>query len=254
MTFPVLFANRSPLFLLLLMPIALLLIGGCNGTTCFVGVINPPNNSLTVTSGNTPSVCSIPQVQALVQITAQLAPPCNGCSSSRQVSQVHLMISGIEMHPGAVADENSPEWQEVAPELARQLLSIDLPANSATDSPIPVALGSGRVPVGTYYQLRLRLAETSDEQSRLLAAADLCNLRGRLTSADGLHHPVCAVDGSQYLGLTISSGLTVRSGQMNVVRLELSPEWLLQNGSAGTFKVAPILRLHQAADVQGPPN
>lgn len=249
MTCPVFFTKsfRSRLFLLVLVPIALVLMAGCNGTTCFAGIINGPNNSLIVTSGNGPSVCSIPQVQALVQVAAQLAPSCIGCSSSRRVSQVHLVLRGIEMHPGAVADENSLEWQEIAPDLARQPLRIDLSGDSATDSSIPVALGSGRVPIGTYYQIRLRLAEMSDEQATL-SGADLCNLGGCVTSADGVHHPVRSVDGSLYLRVTIPSGLMVRGGQTNVVRLELSPEWLLQNGSAGAVEVAPTLRVHIAGN------
>src|SRR5271167_1042134 len=98
---------------------------GCNNA-CFVGVINPPNNSLTVSSSNPPPACSLAQPKAAVKVVAHLALACSFCSTSGQVTHVHLLLSGIELHPRAVADDNSSEWQELAPDWDRQPQWVDL--------------------------------------------------------------------------------------------------------------------------------
>lgn len=220
-----------------------LLLAGCYGTTCFVGVINPPNNSLTITTGNNPSTCVVPQVQSTVEVVAQLAPACEGCSSSRQISRVHLLLTGIQLHPSAVADENSPEWEEMAPNLAQEPLRIELKENSAAESLISSARVSGMIPAGTYYQVRLRLADPSSTANTPLLGNNPCGSSGGscVFAADGTSHPLHTLDGPVYLRIAVASPLEVHAGQENILHLELSPEWLLQNSSTGAVEVAPLL-------------
>src|SRR5689334_22982088 len=109
-----------------LISLALLVsVEGCSNS-CFVGVINPPNNTLTVAAGNPQPVCAQLQPMVAMKVVAHLAQPCTNCSPSRQVTEVHLLLSGMELHSGTIADENSPEWQELAPDWARQPQWIDL--------------------------------------------------------------------------------------------------------------------------------
>jgi hypothetical protein len=228
-------AVRSRLFswhtaVLVLMP---LFLAGCYGTTCFVGVINPPNNSLTINTGYTPSSCVVPRVQSAVEIVTQLAPACEGCSSSRQVSRVHLLLTGIQLHPGAAAEGNYPGWEEVEPNLAQEPLWIELKENSAAESRISSARVSGLIPAGTYYQVRLRLADPSQ------AANTPPFERGPCGSGGG--SCVIGADGTSHLRIAVTSPLEVRAGRTNVLHLELRPEWLLQNGSTGAVEVAPLL-------------
>jgi hypothetical protein len=236
--------------ILVLMP---LVLAGCYGSTCFVGVINPPNNSLTINTGNTPYSCVVPKVQSAVEIVAQLAPACDGCSSSRQVSRVHLLLTGIQLHPGAVADENSPDWEELAPNLAQEPLRIELKENTAAESLISSTRVSGWVPAGTYYQVRLRLADPSSTTNLPLFEKDPCGSLGGscVIGADGASYPLHTLDGSVYLRIAVTSPLEVHADRTNVLHLELNPEWLFQNSSTGAVEVAPLLHgrlLSEAAD------
>ena len=175
---------------------------------------------------------------------------CTGCSASRQVSRIHLVLSGIELHPGAVADESSPDWQEIAPNLAQEPMQVDLMENSALNTLLSSATVSGKVPAGTYYQLRLRLVDPSSSESSSLASRDFCGTAsaGCIESADGVRHPLRSLDGSSYVHVETTFPMDLRDSQANVLHVELSPEWLLQNTPAGVLEVAPLLRARIASE------
>jgi hypothetical protein len=245
MAYPAFFAKLhfSRTTLSLLAASALVFVAGCNSDTCFVGVINAPSSSVLINTGNLPGVCSGLQTPAAISLTVQLAPVCTGCTATRQVSIVHLALSGVELHPGGVADENSPEWQEIAPDLEQHPVELELSQDPASSNLALPATISGRIPAGLYYQLRLRLADPSSPRAMQLCAANHGNSAGAscLATADGARHPLQTLDGSSYLRVPVTSPIDVRSGQANRLHLELSPEWLLQNGSTGSLEVAPLL-------------
>ncbi|HEY2117770.1 MAG TPA: DUF4382 domain-containing protein [Candidatus Acidoferrum sp.] len=226
--------------------VVLLFAGGCNNS-CFVGVINPPNNSLTVVASTPPPVCSLSQTMTAVKVVANMVPSCANCAASQQVSHVYLYLSGIELHPGTVADENSLDWQELAPDLAKQSRLVDLagePASHAFAMPFEV---TGHVPAGTYYQLRLRLspAVTSRSQSAESAGANPCAASGHascLVNADGNVHALQAVDGHEYMSVQLNSPLDVRPGRLNQIDMQLRPEWSLRKTSAGSVELAPFIQ------------
>ena len=252
MTYPSVFAKSLSTCAILWFIAAFMFlpIAGCNSDTCFVGVINAPNSGVVIGTGNLPAVCSGLQTPAAMSVTVQLPPVCTGCSATRQVSSVHLTVSGIEMHPGMVADENSPDWQEIAPEAAKHpvqlALQLELPKDPASSGAVMATTISGRIPAGRYYQLRLRLVDLASSQSMQLSAKNSCGAAGAscLVTKDGELHALRTLDGTQYLRVAISSPIDVHAGQPNPLRIELSPEWLLQNSSSGVVEVAPLLRGH----------
>ncbi len=246
MTYPSLFMKFFPSrsSFGLISAFVLLFLAGCNSDTCFVGVINPPNNSFNVTTGNLPSVCSGLQTQAVIRLNVQLAPLCTGCSATRQVSGVQLSVSDVELHPGAVADENSPDWLEIAPNLARKPLQLKLEQHSDRDAVALPGTLVGRIPAGTYYQFRLRLADATSLQTMQLPAKNSCGAGGAscIFTESGEVHALQSPNGSLYVPVVVSSPIEVRVGHLNVLRIELSPEWLLQSTSTGASEVAPLLR------------
>ena len=100
--------------LFLMCAVLLVIPVGC-GNICFVGFFNSNNNSnsSTVLVGGVSPACSLPRSTIAVKAVAHLVHACTGCSTSHQVTHLHLLLSGLELHPAAVADENSPEWQEL---------------------------------------------------------------------------------------------------------------------------------------------
>ena len=221
-----------------------LVLAGCNSDTCFVGVINAPGTGVAVGTGNLPSVCSGLQTPVAMSLAVQLAPVCTGCSATRQVSSLHLTVIGVELHPGAAADENSPDWQEIAPNLARAPLELDLMQHAASDSVAAHAEIPGHLPAGRYYQLRLRLLDDASSQSVHLPANHFCHASGSscAITASGDIHALQSIDGAHYMRVEVSSPIEVRAGQPNTLRMELSPEWTLQKSSSGAMEAAPLLR------------
>jgi hypothetical protein len=67
-----------------------------------------------------------------------------------------VTLRGVEAHPSAVAGEDSPGWQELAPQLGQQPVQVDLMASQAASQGSGLR-GEAVVPAGIYRQLRLRL-------------------------------------------------------------------------------------------------
>jgi hypothetical protein len=225
-----------------LISIALLVsVVGCSNS-CFVGVINPPNNSLTVAAGNPPPVCAQLQPMVAVKVVAHLAQARTNCSSSRQVTEVHLLLSGMELHPGTVADENSPEWQELAPDWARQPQWVDLLGDSAANEvALPVNMPI-QISAGTYRQFRFRFAQVSVERAELHEKGHCLPVGAScVVTADGNSHPLQTLDGPPFFCLRVAPPIDLRANQPNQLRIEIRPEWALHVPSIGVLDLMPLL-------------
>lgn len=229
---PALFARFSVFRTILPLSLAsaVVFLAGCNGTTCFVGIINGGNTGVIVNSGNVPAACTSPQIPPVVAMNVHLTPACFGCSSSRQVSNAHLIVTGIALHPSAIADETSPDWQELSPSLKQHPQQLELTQDPSTDKQGLPGVISGQIPAGSYYRLRLYLAEASS-----------------LDSADGRTYPLLTQDGRYQLEVQLNSPIVVSNGRVNEIRVELQPEWALVKTAAGTVEVAPQLLGHVEA-------
>jgi hypothetical protein len=145
------------------------------------------------------------------------------------------MLAGVELHPGAIADENSPEWQELAADLASLPQRFDLVADSAAHQFLLPLSASGHIPAGQYYQIRLRLAEASS-----------------LESADGRAHSLQTTDGNSYVIVQLTAPFIVSPGQVNEVQIAVHPGWGLARTSAGSIEVVPELRGEDAVKTSAP--
>jgi len=224
------------------------IVAGCN--SCFLGVINSSNNPPMVITGNPPLACSQLQPVAHVNAIAHLAQACTGCSTSRQVTHVHLLLSGIELHPDDVTVENSPEWQELAPDWARQPQWIDLGVDpNLNDAALPLNL-TGQISAGTYHQLRLRFAQPSSHHAEEPRAESPCSsVDGScVVTADGNFHPLQTLNGHPYLRVEAASPIDLHPDRPNLLRIELRSEWALQNPSNGILDLTPLLRGHVAIE------
>ncbi|HMD43630.1 MAG TPA: DUF4382 domain-containing protein [Candidatus Acidoferrum sp.] len=220
---------------------------GCNNT-CVFGVVNPPNNnSATIVGGSSlSSVCSEVAPITGVTVGGSLGAGCVNCAASAQLSHVYLVVTGVELHPSAVADRNSPEWQEVAPELAEQPRLVDLVTNSTRkEEAFPLEV-SGRIPAGAYYQVRLKLSEAAalpPETAELLRAKG-CRSAARsgcVVSADGVVHELQTLDMQGFLVVQTILPVDVRAGRENRVQLRFHPEWVLKQSATGAIELAPLL-------------
>src|SRR5579862_6828357 len=121
--------QTQPRFLLLCGACLLLcfVLIGC-GDTCFVITGIFPNT----TSTTNPLTCNLGAGNGTVTVGINSVRPSSVAPMSPNLEHVFITLRGIEAHPSALADEDSPDWQELAPELASEPVQIDLMA--ATDS------------------------------------------------------------------------------------------------------------------------
>lgn len=231
--------------LCLICAVLLVIPVGC-GNTCFAGFFNPNNNSnsSTVFVGGVPPSCSLPRPTIAVKAAAHLVHACTGCSASRQVTHLHLLLSGLELHPAAVADEDSPEWQELAPDWALHPQWVDFVEDPASNDPALSSIVTSQIPAGTYYQLRLHLAQPSSQHVEQLHAESHCSSveASCVVTADGSFHSVQTLEGHPYLRVEATFPIDLRGDQPNLLRIEFRPEWALQFSSTGVRDVLPLLR------------
>lgn len=97
-----------------------------------------------------------------------LAPP---------LQHVFVTVRGIEAHPNTIADEDSPDWQELAPDLTRHPRQIDLMAQGANSCAASL-IHRTPVPAFVYRQVRLRLVPGESVQKDAAPPQNACGNAG----------------------------------------------------------------------------
>jgi len=132
---------------------------GCNNT-CVSGVLNSPSGSnVNVAVGSPPPSCPLSTANGIVHIEIDAPAGANSVLGSERPHFTHLFITlaGVDVHPSALADDNSPDWKPIAAELQEHPRQVDLLADAQTSNstaPFPDAI----LPAGLYGQMRMRLA------------------------------------------------------------------------------------------------
>src|SRR5260370_11410521 len=127
-------------------------VSGC-GSTCVSGFWNGSGSGVNVS--NTSCALGTATGAVIVQMSTASAPHAGSAAFRAPRSSAHaspsalpshvqhifLTLRGIEAHPSMMADEDSPGWQELAPDLAAHPLQLDLlaPVGPSRNSP-PLAL------------------------------------------------------------------------------------------------------------------
>jgi hypothetical protein len=153
MKFPIRFDPQPPSSYLPLAVLAVLLAAALTLVTCgkttVTGQFNNGTGTVNVSISDPPS-CS---------------PPSGNFKS------VFITIRSVQAHTSASADDNSPGWVELVPELNTQPVQVDLlnlPANGAC---LLKSLGSNTsLPAGDYQQIRLLLVANNASPGAVLAS------------------------------------------------------------------------------------
>ena len=134
---------------------------GCDNS-CAIFVSNPGGGGGTI-SGSLNS-CPLNPAQGSIQtrLTSSFTVPAD--DATNRINHIYLTIRGIEANPSASAADDSPDWQELAPQLVTQPVQLDLLAPSG-DSHALDTLEYVAVPADAYRQIRLRLAPNQPDSS-----------------------------------------------------------------------------------------
>jgi hypothetical protein len=109
-----------------------------------------------VTCGKTTTMTQVNNGMATVNVSLSDPPSCSPPAGS--FKSVFITIRSVQAHTSATADDNTPGWVELVPELNAQPVQVDLlnlPANGAC---LLKQLGTNTsLPAGDYQQIRLLL-------------------------------------------------------------------------------------------------
>jgi hypothetical protein len=163
-------------------------LSACGTNSCILIVSNPGGGGGTILGGF-PN-CSLNLTGAVsLRVSSSLAPSAESVPSG--VQHVFVTVRGIEANPSAIANEDSPDWRELAPKLATQPVQLDLLARSG-DSCEPSISERVSVPADAYRQIRLRLAPNQPDASDPLLEQNSCGSLGFncIVTSDGNIRPL----------------------------------------------------------------
>ncbi len=172
-------------------------ISGC-GNSCFSGFWNGNGSAAATSSTSCPltkatgSVIIQMNSAGAVSAASAVGPPSPASPrpSQEDVQHIFVTLRGIEAHPSSTADDNSPGWQELVPDLVAHPMQLDLlapfppslPFLRSTDSPSLDSPGIANVPAtipaDEYRQLRLRLLLGTPSSDDLTPLSNACGNAG----------------------------------------------------------------------------
>ena len=130
---------------------------GCNNA-CFTFTSNPPTGTIGIKASDAKPTCTL-TTSGVVRLTVPTVPMCSSCSDAGRIRHIFVGIQGIGVHPSPIADDDSPDWQELlSPGLVEQPLQVDLVRGTADRSAQEPLREIVTIPAGIYRRLRLRFA------------------------------------------------------------------------------------------------
>jgi hypothetical protein len=130
---------------------------GC-GDTCFVvtGIFS------NTTSATNPPTCKLSDGTGIIIVGINSARSSSAAPTSPNLQHIFITLRGIDASPNADASDNSPDWQELAPELASEPVQIDLMNTSVSGALCGSNLTRKAIIRAAVYR-RIRLRLISDE-------------------------------------------------------------------------------------------
>ena len=239
--------KTSPLgvFAILLSGIA---FTGCENF-CVVGVVNPGGSGVAVGTS-----CPVPKQTG--NVTLQLGSSVTPSAPSWPSDVQHIFVSlrGIEALPANPSGDDSPEWQELTPDLATQPAQVDLMARP-TRSCGPRAFPEASVGAGVYSQVRLRLVPNQPDASEPVPAENACGKIGFncVVASSGAIRPLASDDPAElHIAADGIAGGSFRILPDDHIRLaiEFDPRasLILQSGDAAQLLPALSVTQQSACD------
>ena len=229
--------------------VALLLsvwLTGCNNT-CFTFTSNPPTGTIDIKTGDQKPACTLTKANGAVRLAVQTVPMCSSCSESGRIQHILVSIRGIEIHPSTTANDDSADWQELAPELVKQPLQVDLVRGTA-DRVAREPLGEiVAIPAGIYRQVRLRFVPNQPTTEDQLPEQTACGSAGFncVVMADGRIQPLLLDGGSPELHITSDrierASLFIPPDTNTYLIIELKTVWAWFSSADKGLRLLPAL-------------
>ena len=221
-----------------------LAVAGCNNT-CVLFNSNPPTGKLEIVVGDAKPTCTLTTVKGTVLVQIGSSPMPSPSLGSLSAQHIFVTLRGIEAHPSTVADDDSPDWQQLAPQLARHPLQVDLMERLSPCAAGPLV--ESDVPAGVYRQIRVRLVPNQPAQGEQVPDVNACGRVGFncVVQANGSTQPL-VLDGAAPK-LRIASGqvdggsLFILPDTVNAVSIEFNANLSLAFPASDTVRLVSAL-------------
>ena len=187
----------------------------------------------------------------MIQVSLSDPPSC--MPPNGQFAHVFITVRSVQVHTSATADDSTPGWQEIAPQLASAPLQIDLFSAPQTNC-ILLQLGSASLPVGSYQQIRLLLLSNTPGASAAVPANNACAGNGFncVVLDDNSVHEL-QLGSQDNTGLKIPPGqivggpITVGAGQSVDLNIDFNACASIVREGNGTYRLKPTLTAGQVS-------
>jgi uncharacterized protein DUF4382 len=212
---------------------------------------------LNTTSTTNPPTCKLGTASGTLNLQINSAPTSSAVPMSPNLLHLFITVRGIDAHPSGVAADDSPDWQQLAPDLETQPIQIDLMAAPASASGAnSCALGAvrnSRVRADVYRQIRLRLIADPPAANEGLPLGNKCVEAGFncAVTNDGQIHPLAFANGVQSLLIApqqITNGFfNVLPDTETTLTIAFDPNSSLATPSANAVKISPMFSVAESA-------
>jgi hypothetical protein len=186
---------------------------------------------------------------ATVHVSLTDPPSCKVPNGNFQ--HVYVTIRSVQAHTSDSAGDNTPGWQELAPQLNTEPMQIDLFAAGQTACLLTTLGSNTALPAGTYQQIRLLLV-ANDGGGGPVPATNACGNQGFNCAVlqDGSVHELL-LSSQANTGLKIPPGqveggpITVKAGQDVDLNIDFNACASIIAQSDGSFRLKPVLTAEQ---------
>jgi len=187
----------------------------------------------------------------MIQVSLSDPPSCT--PPNGQFTHVFITVRSVQVHISATADDSTPGWQEIAPQLASAPMQIDLFAPTQTNC-ILAQLGSASLPVGSYQQIRLLLLSNAPAASAAIPANNACAGNGFncVELSDNSIHQL-DLSSQDNTGLKIPPGqivggpINVAAGQSVDLNIDFNACASIVKEGNGAYRLKPTLTAAQVS-------
>jgi hypothetical protein len=242
------FQSGLPAFALSCAAILMFLaLPSCGGNSCLIVTFNDPGP---ISTGN--KSCALTQATGNVSVRIGATAPSTAGPMAPNLLHIFVTLQGIEAHSIATANENSPGWEELAPDLAREPVQFDLmaqPAPSCASNSISRAF----VAAAPYRQVRLRLIGNHPAADVAVPKQNACGEIGFhcVVTANGAMRPLIFGEGAPELHIApdrIAGGMFQVLPDANTdLTVEFNPYSSLAVASGESVRIVPVFTVDSAA-------
>jgi hypothetical protein len=186
-------------------------------------------------------------------VNVSISDPPSCMPPNGAFTHVFVTVRSVQAHIDPNASDDSPGWQELAPQLANQPMQIDLFSAPQTTC-VLARLGSASLPVGSYQQIRLLLVSNTPAAGAATPVNNACAGNGFncVELSDKSFHEL-QLSSQANTGLKIPPGqivggpLQVMAGQSVDLNIDFNACASIVLEGNGTYRLKPTLTAGQVS-------